>query len=269
MNQIAVILSIYRKDNLFCVKEALDSLFAQTFSSTDIFIQLDGCIDNKVREYLSNLPKKDIFIFERTQNKGLACSLNDLLKIVLPKGYQYIARMDADDISMPERFEKQIIYMESHPNVDCLGTWAIEINDDGNEYFRKQMPVMHEECLDFFRVRDCMIHPTVMFRRSYFEKAGLYPEDTYFGEDTKMWAKGFKAECKFANLPEYLLKFRLDSDFFQRRRGWKHAKSIFTLRRQINEMLGFGLKEDGYALMYAIAKLMPIKILDFIYRKVR
>lgn len=57
--------------------------------------------------------------------------------------------MDADDISMPERFEKQIIYMESHPNVDCLGTWAIEINDDGNEYFRKQMPVMHEECLDF------------------------------------------------------------------------------------------------------------------------
>lgn len=59
-----------------------------------------------------------------------------------------------------------------------------------------------------------MIHPTVMFRRSYFEKAGLYPEDTYFGEDTKMWAKGFKAECKFANLPEYLLKFRLDSDFF-------------------------------------------------------
>ena len=81
--------------------------------------------------------------------------------------------------------------------------------------------------------------------------------------------KGFKAECKFANLPEYLLKFRLDSDFFQRRRGWKHAKSIFTLRRQINEMLGFGLKEDGYALMYAIAKLMPIKILDFIYRKVR
>ena len=247
MNQIAVILSIYRKDNLSCVKESLDSLFTQTFSSTDIFLQLDGCIDNEVKGYLSNLPKTNIFIFERTQNKGLACSLNDLLRIVLPKGYQYVARMDADDISMPERFEKQIAYMEAHPNVDCLGTWAI----------------------DFFRVRDCMIHPTVMFRRSYFEKAGLYPEDTYFGEDTMMWAKGFKAGCKFANLPEYLFKFRLDPDFFQRRRGWKHAKSIFTLRRQINEMLGFGLKEDGYALMYAIAKLMPTRILDFIYRKVR
>ena len=159
MNQIAVILSIYRKDNLSCVKESLDSLFTQTFSSTDIFLQLDGCIDNEVKGYLSNLPKTNIFIFERTQNKGLACSLNDLLRIVLPEGYQYIARMDADDISMPERFEKQIAYMEAHPNVDCLGTWAIEINGDGNEYFRKQMPITHEECLDFFRVRDCMIHP--------------------------------------------------------------------------------------------------------------
>ncbi|WP_294618715.1 glycosyltransferase [uncultured Bacteroides sp.] len=269
MKKIAVILSIYRKDNLSCVKESLDSLFTQTFSSTDVFIQLDGDIDNEVRGYLSNLSEKDIFIFERTQNKGLACSLNDLLKIVLPMGYQYIARMDADDISMPERFEKQIAYMENHPDIDCLGTWAIEIDDGGNEYFRKRMPLTNEECLDFFRMRDCMIHPTVMFRRSYFEKAGLYPVDTYFGEDTMMWAKGFQAGCKFANLPEYLLKFRLDIDFFQRRRGWKHAKSIFTLRRRINEMLGFGLKEDCYALMYAIAKLMPTQILDLIYRKMR
>ena len=117
------------------------------------------------------------------------------------------------------------------------------------------MPVTNEECLEFFKIRDSMIHPTVMFRRSYFEKAGLYPENTYFGEDTMMWAKGFKAGCQFANLPEYLLKFRLDPNFFQRRRGWKHARSIFILRRQVNKMLGFGLREDCYALMYAIAKL--------------
>ena len=132
----------------------------------------------------------------------------------LPKNYDYIARMDADDISLSGRFKKQIAYMETHPDVDCLGTWAIEIGNGGNEYFKKQMPVTNEECLEFFKIRDCMIHPTVMFRRSYFEKAGLYPENTYFGEDTMMWAKGFKAGCQFANLPEYLLKFRLDPNFF-------------------------------------------------------
>ena len=177
--------------------------------------------------------------------------------------------MDADDISMPERFVKQIAFMNSHPDIDCLGTWAIEIDDDGKEYFRKKMPITHEECLELFKKRDCMIHPTVMFRRSYFEKAGLYPEDTYFGEDTMMWAKGFKSGCKFANVPEYLFKFRLDSNFFERRRGWKPAKSIYTLRHRVNRMLGFGWKEDCYALLYAMAKLMPKSILDIIYKTVR
>lgn len=131
------------------------------------------------------------------------------------------------------------------------------------------MPITHEECLELFKKRDCMIHPTVMFRRSYFEKAGLYPEDTYFGEDTMMWAKGFKSGCKFANVPEYLFKFRLDSNFFERRRGWKHAKSIYTLRHRVNRMLGFGWKEDCYALLYAMVKLMPKSILDIIYKTVR
>ena len=269
MNQLAVILSIYRKDTVPCVKEALESLLNQTFLLFDIFIQLDGCIDEEVQKYLSSLPKRNLFIFNRAQNKGLACSLNDLLQIVLPKGYTYIARMDADDISIASRFEKQFTYMEAHPDVDCLGTWAIEIDGAGNEYFRKQMPVTHKECLELFKVRDCMIHPTVMFRRSYFDKVGLYPEDTYFGEDTMMWAKGFKGGCQFANLPEYLLKFRMNADFFQRRRGWKHAKSIFILRKRVNKMLGFGWKENGYAYLYAMAKLMPTKILDLIYRKAR
>lgn len=263
----AVIMSVYYADCLDNVRLSVESVLSN--KSVHLYILCDGKVKGEVYSYLDSLNINTVNVIKRKNNKGLACSLNELLRVVLFKDYQYIARMDADDISMPERFEKQIAYMEAHPNVDCLGTWAIEINGDGNEYFKKRMPVTHEECLDFFKVRDCMIHPTVMFRCSYFEKAGLYPEDTYFGEDTMMWAKGFKAGCKFANLPEYLLKFRLDNDFFQRRRGWKHAKSIFTLRRQVNKMLGFGLREDCYALMYAIVKLMPTKILDLIYRKMR
>ena len=84
------------------------------------------------------------------------------------------------------------------------GTWAVEIMGDGGEYYRKQMPESHEDCKKLFRKRDCMIHPTVIFRRSYIEKSGLYSLDTYFGEDTMMWAQGFVAGCVFANVPEYL-----------------------------------------------------------------
>ena len=269
--KLCVIMSIYKNDNLLAVTQSIESILRQAYEKIEFYIQLDGEIRSDVLQYLRGLCIQDIRvkILNRTLNRGLAYSLNELLNIVLTKEYEYIARMDADDISMPERFVKQIAFMNSHPDIDCLGTWAIEIDDDGKEYFRKKMPITHEECLELFKKRDCMIHPTVMFRRSYFEKAGLYPEDTYFGEDTMMWAKGFKSGCKFANVTEYLFKFRLDSNFFERRRGWKHAKSIYTLRHRVNRMLGFGWKEDCYALLYAMAKLMPKSILDIIYKTVR
>ena len=269
--KLCVIMSIYKNDNLLAVTQSIESILRQAYEKIEFYIQLDGEIRSDVLQYLRGLCIQDIRvkILNRTLNRGLAYSLNELLNIVLTKEYEYIARMDADDISMPERFVKQIAFMNSHPDIDCLGTWAIEIDDDGKEYFRKKMPITHEECLELFKKRDCMIHPTVMFRRSYFEKAGLYPEDTYFGEDTMMWAKGFKSGCKFANVPEYLFKFRLDSNFFERRRGWKHAKSIYTLRHRVNRMLGFGWKEDCYALLYAMAKLMPKSILDIIYKTIR
>lgn len=265
--EYAVIMSVYYADCLDYVRLSIESVLSN--KNLRLYILCDGDVESAVNSYLDLMDPNIVHVIKRKENKGLACSLNELLRVVLSKEYQYIARMDADDISMPKRFEKQIEYLENHRDIDCLGTWAIEIDGNGNEYFRKNMPITHEECLAFFRKRDCMIHPTVMFRRSYFEKAGLYPEDTYFGEDTMMWAQGFKNGCRFANLPEYLFKFRLGPHFFQRRRGWKHAKSIFILRRRVNRMLELGLKEDCYAFLYAMAKMMPTRILDFIYRKIR
>jgi hypothetical protein len=177
--------------------------------------------------------------------------------------------MDADDISLPHRFQKQVDFLQEHSDIDCVGTWAIEITANGDEYFLKKMPETNEQCFNFFKKRDCLIHPTVMFRNKYFEKAGLYPTDTYFGEDTIMWAQGFKAGLKFANIQEYLFRFRVDEYFFNRRRGWKYAKSILSLRHRVNKMLNFGYEANMYALLYALAKLMPTSILDIIYKTIR
>lgn len=268
-NRIAVIMSLYKSDELRYVKMAVDSILQQTLNCFDFFIQYDGYVKPEINEYLSALGENRVSIFKRDDNRGLAYSLNELLGPVMSKGYEYIARMDADDISLPERFEKQLDYMETHPETDCLGTWAIEIKSDGSEFYKKQMPVTHEGCWKQFMKRDCMIHPTVMFRRSYIEKAGMYSLDTYFGEDTMMWAQGFANGCKFANLPEYLFKFRLNDDFFNRRRGWKHAKGILTLRWRVNKMLHYPVKAYFYAFAYAGAKMMPTKMLNLIYRNVR
>lgn len=262
-------MSLYRNDTLKYVTLAVESILNQTYRDFDFYIQYDGPVNAEVDVYLLGLKDERIKIQRRAENKGLAQSLNDLLNIVMPMGYEFIARMDADDISELNRFERQLGYFESHLELECLGTWATEITSSGSEYFKKQMPETHEGCLKLFRKRDCMIHPTVMFRRSYIEKAGLYDLNTFFGEDTMMWAQGFAAGCKMGNVPEYLFRFRLDENFFDRRRGWKYAKGIWQLRHRVNEMLGFGVIEDTYAIAYVVAKMMPKAILNIIYKKAR
>ena len=267
--RLAVIMSLYWNDNLEYVSMATQSVLSQSFSLFDFYIRYDGPVKNEVDKYLSSINDSRIRLNKREENLGLAQSLNDILSEVLCKGYDFIARMDADDICMPDRFQRQIEYLGGHPGIDCLGTWAIEIDSKGEEFYRKKMPESHEDCLAMFRKRDCLIHPTVMFRSSFFEKAGLYPTDTYYGEDTMMWAKGFVSGCQFGNVPEYLYLFRLDNSFFDRRRGWKHAKEILLLRRRVNKMLDFGMIEDLYAFAYSIVKLLPTKLLNWIYRIAR
>ena len=269
MRKLAVIMSLYRNDALEFVKLAVDSVLNQTFSDFDFYIQFDGPVHPEVDSFISTLRDSRIKVYRRAENKGLAQSLNDLLSIVMPLNYEYIARMDADDINKLNRFEKQLDYFSKHPQLECLGTWAIEITSTGSEYFRKKMPVSHEDCYNLFRKRDCMIHPTVMFKKSYIEKAGFYSLDTYFGEDTMMWCQGFSSGCVFGNVPEYLFNFRLDNNFFERRRGWKHAMAIFKLRHKVNKILKYGLIADFWALAYAVAKLMPTPILNMIYKTAR
>jgi len=269
-NSLAVIMSVYSGDAYPYVKLAVDSLLTQTCAAFDLYICIDGTIADGVAAYLNTIDIRNIHIYKNETNLGLAKSMNLLLGHVLAeKNYTFIARMDADDINAPERFQKQIQFLNANQQTDCVGTWAIEIDADGNEFFRKQMPVTHDQCHDFFAKRDCMIHPTVMFRRTFFDKAGLYPEDTYFGEDTMMWAQGFAAGCRFANIPEYLYYFRLNEQFFERRRGIKHARSIWELRCRVNRMLHYGLTAYLYAAAYAMAKLMPERVLNRIYKLAR
>lgn len=266
--KFSVLMSVYGKDKANELDQSLKSVVESTVKPAEIVLVKDGMLPEDlntiIREYALKFPFFQVI--QLPLNGGLAHALNVGLKYC---SNDYIARMDSDDITLPERFEKQLAFLDENADVDCVGTWAIEIKSDGSEFFRKQMPETHEACREFFMQRDCMIHPTVMFRRSYFEKAGNYAEDTYFGEDTMMWAQGFANGCKFANVPEYLFKFRLNDDFFSRRRGWKHAKGILTLRWKVNKMLGYPLKSYLYAIAYAGAKLIPKSILNLIYKTAR
>ena len=131
VSRIAVIMSLYRNDTIEYVKLAVESILNQSYSDFDFYIQYDGHIKNDVDLYLSSLSDTRIHIYKRDENKGLAKSLNELLSVVMPLDYQFIARMDADDISIPDRFEKQVNYLQNHQEVDVVGGAINEIDENG------------------------------------------------------------------------------------------------------------------------------------------
>ena len=130
-NNLAVIMSLYKNDKLEYVKMAVESILNQTYAEFDFYTQYDGPIREDIDNYLSSLQDSCVFIQKCAENKGLAQSLNDLLGIVMPKGYEFIARMDSDDISKPERFEKQIAFLQVHPDINMVGGAINEIDGEG------------------------------------------------------------------------------------------------------------------------------------------
>jgi glycosyltransferase involved in cell wall biosynthesis len=272
MRRIAVIMSLYKNDTLPYVSLALESIINQTFGDFDLYIKYDGLINDEINTYVSNIVDHRLFVYKRDENKGLAQSLNELLALVKQRNYTYIARMDADDISEKNRFEKQVKYLESHPSIDMVGGAINEIDEKGNDRGKITIyPCAPTECRNFFAKRNPVAHPTVMFRRSFFEKAGwAYPTDFVRNEDTRLWHEGYKHGCVIANIPDVVLNFRMtESMFKQRRNGMEFAKSQLLLRKQIKKDLGYGIMADIYAYATFLLMISPSWVLKIAYKILR
>ena len=264
-----VIMSIYKGDTLPFVKESVDSILNQTFTEFDFLIKLDGEINSNIECYLKSIKDNRVKLFFRKENQGLAVSLNELIEYGLVKGYTYFFRMDADDISHPKRFEIQQSFMEKHLEVDVCGTWLNEVDEFGDFFYEKKTPVTHDECCEYLKKRNCFAHPTVIIRNTFFKKAGNYDSNAILCEDLQLWAKGLDKGCRYANLPEFLFSFRVNSKLFDRRRGIRYSLGILKVRIKIIQMLGWGYKEYFYALMTFFLKIQPTFILKYLYKRLR
>jgi len=266
-----VIMSIYKNDKLEYVKEALDSLYNQTLKA-DIFIKIDGEIDKKLEEFLLDEKNKGKikYLDKRKENRGLAVSLNELIKEGFKKGYEYFFRMDADDMSNIDRFKKQIEFMEKNRDIDICGTFIKEFGE-GIEYKKiVRYPLTHQEMFKFFKKRVPLAHVSVCFRRSFFEKAGLYPEEGHItNEDTLMWLKGFKNVCIFANIDYIGVRVRVNRDFFNRRRKFKKVWYDFKNRLQVNKELNYGIDSYFYAIVMLIINILPPSLKKIAYKFLR
>ena len=270
-NKIAVILPVYKNDKVKYLNLAVESILYQTYRNIHLYIGVDGPVSDDLHSTLTLLEKQNnVSIICFPENRGLACVLNDLLDICFKEGYDYIARMDADDISESCRFELQASCLDKHPEIDVIGGAISEIDENGDSRNKTIIyPETPEECRDFFAKRNPHAHPAVMFRKSFFDKLNgkKYRPEYRQNQDTMLWYDGMMAGTQHANIPDVVLQFRMtDTMFKKRRNGWAFAKKQFTDRLMINKSLRYGLGADVYGFAMFCMLVSPAWIKKIAYR---
>jgi glycosyltransferase involved in cell wall biosynthesis len=264
---IAVVMSVYAGDKLEYLIEALESLYGQLYNNFDIFIQIDGKVHSKIESYLdcefNN--KRIFFLNKRQKNKGLAYSLNEILKFVLARDYRYIARMDADDICEPNRFLEQFYFMEENITCDVVGSNIIEFYEDGLEKL-VTYGTSNENIKADFSTRTAIPHVSAFFRKSFFDKSGVYNINSNRNEDLWLWLNGFLNGCIFASIPSVLVKVRMSSNLLRRRGDFIHNLDTFRLRNRIVFLLKFNKVYFLYNTLVLFIKMMPLWLLRIIYK---
>jgi len=267
--KVAVMLPVYKNDSPAYLAKAAKSILYQTYRNVHMYVGVDGPVGEELHNYLDLLDKQNgVDIVWFPENRGLACVLNDLVAICKKEVYDYYARMDADDISQNDRFEKQVLYLEKHPEVDVVGGAIEEIDGEGKSRGKHvEYPLTHKDCRKFFRYRDPLAHPAVMFRARYFEKVtGGYRNEYRKNQDTMLWFDGFMNGCVFANLKDTVLNFRVNDDFYNRRNGWKRAKQMLRDRLKMNKALGYDISANLFAFGMFCMTVSPSWIKKFLYK---
>lgn len=268
----SVLMSIYHKEKPRYFDSCMCSIWnKQTLKPNEIILVLDGGLTKELYELIDEWKKKLgelMKIIPIEKNAGLGNALNIGLKSCT---YDFIARMDTDDIATPRRFEKQTIFLINNSDVDVLGTCISEIDEQGKQLNKVvNYPLKHKDLFLFFKKRDPLAHPTVMFRKRFFEKAGVYPEELQFAEDTLLWYQGFLNGCKFANISYVGLRYRRTSDFYKRRSNIKKTIGLLKIRLlTINTNLNYGIAADLSAIAYFLISLAPQSIKQLLYNKLR
>ncbi|MFH1827615.1 MAG: glycosyltransferase [bacterium] len=199
--KVTVLMPVYNAEKF--LKEAIDSILSQTYKDFEFLIINDGSIDNSSK-ILKKYKDSRIKIINHKRNMGLIFSLNEGIK--LATGI-YIARMDADDISLPLRIAKQVRFMENNPDIAVCGSWIKVFNNSDNHIWKVPNDFETIRCLMLFH--SAIYHPTVMIRSEIFKKNTLHYDISFIhAEDYELWIRIMK-NFEISNLEEILLCRRI------------------------------------------------------------
>ena len=208
----SVLMSIYKKESPGYFDLSLESLYVQRSDIGEVVLVKDGPLTEDLDDLIGKWHKRfddKLKLVELKANVGLSKALNQGLKQCR---FDWVARMDTDDVCKPERLALQAEFIEKNPNVDVLGSYAITIDETGAEKKLLKVPLGHNRIKKF--VWSCpMIHPTVCFRKDKILALGGYnPEAGPRQDDYDLWFRCAAAGYVFANIPKPLLLYRFTDD---------------------------------------------------------
>jgi len=237
------------------VREAVDSILRQTFTNFELILIEDGSTDD-TRSILNDYSRQDsrVVLVENGSHEGLVYSLNRGLAASRGK---YIARMDADDVSLPDRFTLQVSYMEQHPEVGVLDANIVYIDVAGRALNRGRPRFSHPESPNVIRwtlLWKCPInHPAVLMRRSVLEEGGITYDPSYRdAEDREIFVQ-LGRRTLIARLPEVALQYRLVPTSISRgRSSEQRAMDHMITRREVTTLLGTVTSKEGLETLISV-----------------
>ncbi len=231
--EFSVLMSVYKNENAAYLNTALGSVVNQTLKPAEIVLVKDGLLTKELDECIESYMQQHpglIQVLKYTENRGLGLALRDGITACR---YEYIARMDSDDISQADRFFKQMQYLKAHPEIALLGTWITEFSHDENKPETKTvLPCTHDEILRFAKRRNPFRHMTIVCKKSAVLDSGNYRDFLWF-EDYDLWIRIMQKGYKTANIPESLVNVRANETLFARRGGWKYVKQCYKFQKNL------------------------------------
>lgn len=300
MLKFSVIMSIYKSDVPELVRVALDSLLQQTLLPNEIVIVGDGPVPAELEEEIesfkfrvsklrttpnpsfakggnlvpedgkesletrSQKPETIVTYLPQEKNGGLG----EAMRIAAEAAkYDYLARMDSDDICLPDRFEKQMKCFEEDPELSLVGGMITEFDGEPENIIAKRiLPLEDAEIKRMMRGRCAVNHVTVIFKKADLMKSGNY-QPFWKQEDHYLWARMMEHGCKFRNIPDVVVNVRSGKDQIARRGGLRFYKSVV---RVFWYMYRHGLISFGYFLYICMVRgivqvLMPNRLRTWVY----
>lgn len=266
----SVLMTVYKKDSPEYLSQSIKSMLNQTVKTNDFVLVCDGEITEELEHAISSsfIGNEDILnLIRLKENVGLGKALN--LTLPLCKNV-WVARMDDDDIAHLDRCEKELLYLEQHPEVSILGSYVNEFVDNPSNVIRtKKVPVEKAEICEFSKRRNPFNHSTLFIHRDRLIQVGNYSE-MRTNQDVETWVRALNHGLIGANIAEALVDFRFDRNTYLRRKNWNNVKLMISVWKSFYDRGYCSLVDYIYvASMQMAVWIMPIKIVEWAYDHLR